>query len=205
MLLESQLIIERCPHCNVAKPNMSEVWRDRTTDYADRNSRSWSVYHCKTCGGLILAWAWQPSGKIMDSYPSVKGVDSAVPPRARDYLQQAIDSLNAPAGAVMLAASSVDAMLKEKGYSDGNLNSRINKASADHLITDDMAQWAHEVRLDANDQRHADPAASLPTPADAKRCIDFTEALGMFLFVLPAMVTRGLGEAKIKPDTQDAQ
>lgn len=104
-------------------------------------------------------------------------------------------SINAPAGAVMLAASAVDAMLKEKKYLEGSLYSRIEKAAADHLITQDMANWAHEVRLDANDQRHADEARSLPTQADAKRAIDFAAALGTFLYVLPARVRRGLTEA----------
>ncbi len=104
---------------------------------------------------------------------------------------QAIDSLHAPAGAVMLAASSVDAMLKAKGYKDGSLNDRIRKAAADHLITAEMAEWAHEVRLDSNEQRHADEDAPFPSESDARRTVEFTKALGEFLFVLPARVTRG--------------
>jgi hypothetical protein len=42
-------------------------------------------------------------------------VDPAIPNVAGAYLQQALQSLQAPAGAVMLAASAIDAMLKEKG------------------------------------------------------------------------------------------
>jgi len=61
-----------------------------------------------------------------------------------------------------------------------------------------MAQWAHDIRLDANDQRHADEAASLPTDADTKKCVDFAMALAQFLFVLPARVQRGLAEAEEK-------
>ena len=91
----------------------------------------------------------------------------------------------------MLAASSIDAMLKDKGYKDGNLNSRIKLAAEDNLITEEMAAWAHDVRLDANDQRHADEGASLPTPAEAEKTIEFASALAQFLYVLPAMVTRG--------------
>lgn len=45
-------------------------------------------------------------------------------------------------------------------------------------------------RLDANDQRHADQAASMPNAADAKRSTDFALALGQFLFVLPARISR---------------
>jgi hypothetical protein len=54
-----------------------------------------------------------------------------------------------------------------------------------------MAEWAHEIRLDANDQRHSDEGAALPDQSDAQRVIDFTLALAEFLFVLPARVARG--------------
>ena len=95
----------------------------------------------------------------------------------------------------MLAASSVDSMLKIKGYKENSLYSRIEQAAKDHLITVDMAKWAHDVRLDANDQRHADDNASLPSVEDAKRCVDFAQALAQFIFVLPARVQRGIAEA----------
>lgn len=95
----------------------------------------------------------------------------------------------------MLAASAVDSMLKLRGYSEGSLYARIEKAIENHLLTQEMGQWAHAVRLDANDQRHADEAAALPTEADAKRVIDFAEALAEILFVLPSRVARGLQPA----------
>jgi hypothetical protein len=59
-----------------------------------------------------------------------------------------------------------------------------------------MAQWAHDIRLDANDQRHADENALLPTIDDAKRVIEFAIALAQFIFVLPARVQRGIQSAK---------
>lgn len=96
----------------------------------------------------------------------------------------------------MLAASAVDSMLKIKGYTEGSLYTRIEKAAGDHLITKEMATWAHEVRLDANDQRHVDEAATLPTTEDATRVVDFALALAQFLFVLPAKVQRGIDSAR---------
>ena len=95
----------------------------------------------------------------------------------------------------MLAASAVDSMLKLKSYKEGNLYARIELAAKEHLITADMAKWAHDVRLDANDQRHADDSAPLPSVEDAKRCVDFAQALAQFIFVLPARVQRGIAEA----------
>jgi hypothetical protein len=118
-------------------------------------------------------------------------VAEEIPDRARDYLKQALASRKAPAGAIMLTASAVDSMLKDKGYKEGSLYKRIDQAATDHLITAEMAMWAHEVRLDANEQRHVDEDLPMPTQADADKSIEFATALGQFLYVLPAMVTRG--------------
>jgi hypothetical protein len=74
-----------------------------------------------------------------------------------------MESLGQPVGSVMLSTSAIDAMLKVEGYTEGTLYARIDKAAEDHVITDDMVKWAHQVRLDANDQRHADEGAGLPT------------------------------------------
>jgi hypothetical protein len=118
--------------------------------------------------------------EVTQVFPDYRKVDDELPSDAKAYLEQAISSIHAPAGAVMLAASCVDAMLKEKGHLDGSLNSRIEQAAMDHLIMANMAAWAHEVRLDANDQRHADLNASLPSKEDAERIVDFASALANF-------------------------
>jgi hypothetical protein len=128
---------------------------------------------------------------INEMWPTPQTVAEEVPVRARTFLSQAIASLHAPAGAVMLTASAVDAMLRDKGLTDGTLNSRIDAAARSHLITDEMAAWAHEIRLDANDQRHADEEADLPDSANATKAIEFANALAQFLYVLPARVERG--------------
>ena len=188
-----QLIaLERCPHCNIARPSLRLVWHGATTDHAGKDPWFWGTYKCDSCGRVTLAGAKGGQGdEIVKIWPSQTTVADAIPARAREYLQQAISSISAPAGAVMLTASAVDAMLKDKNYKEGSLNTRIDKAAADHLITAEMAAWAHEIRLDANDQRHADEAAPLPETADAQRAIEFANALAQFLYVLPARVERG--------------
>jgi hypothetical protein len=140
---------------------------------------------------LTAASAKVNNSDISNIWPSPFSVSDTLPVRAREFLTQAAASLHAPAGAVMLTASAVDAMLKDKGFKDGSLNSRIDAAATAHLITDEMAAWAHEIRLDANDQRHADEAAALPEAADAAKGIEFANALAQFLYVLPARVERG--------------
>ncbi len=195
----NQLDLPRCPHCSVAKPRLDRVFGSQeSVSVSGANKRWWSAYRCITCGGQILCASSQgQDGIVTEMYPSAQIADQVIPNPARSYLQQSIDSLHAPAGAVMLAASAVDSMLKVKGLKEGSLYSRIDRAASDHLITTEMAQWAHEVRLDANDQRHADDAEPLPGEDEARKCINFALALADFLFVLPAKVERG----RTKPTT----
>ncbi|RZK33825.1 MAG: DUF4145 domain-containing protein [Hymenobacter sp.] len=205
--LVQHLSLTRCPHCQIDNPNLSAVNSSfNTNDYLGANTRTWQSYRCTRCGGGVLA-----GGKFTGSlvaateiYPKPTQVDENLPRIAKEYLTQAVNSLHAPAGSVMLCASSIDAMLKAKGYDDPkqSLYKRIEKASDDHLITEGMREWAHEIRLDANDQRHADQGAELPTTADAQRSIEFAQALGQFLFVLPARVAQGRAAAQSTSTTQ---
>ena len=198
MLLSPTLDLTRCPHCAVAAPNVNYIHEAHTDSSNKSNARSWRIYCCRTCGGLITASARNINGTILQIFPELDEVDTSIPEKARQLLSQAIQSQHAPAGAVMLCASAVDAMLKDKKLIEGSLYKRIDKAASDHLITAEMATWAHQIRLEANDQRHADEHAKLPGDSDAKKCIEFAKALGRFLFELPAMVTRGLQDTKPK-------
>jgi Domain of unknown function (DUF4145) len=185
------LALDRCPRCGIAKPLLNVLWMGDTT------IGHWRTYVCTACDGVVLAMARRTNGEMLECLPSTKTVSQHVPERARQFLRQAQESLGQPDGALMLCASGLDAMLKQKGLKDGSLYKRIDEAAKTHLITD-MAKWAHQVRLDANEPRHADEEAALPTQEDAQRCLTFALALAEVLFVLPARVTRGIEETKDK-------
>lgn len=191
-ILSQNLVLSRCPHCQIASPNLNCQHYLETNDHAHQRLRKWCIYVCGSCGGVVTAWAQNPNQGIGAYYPTAQTIDGEIPPKPRAFLQQALESLHAPAGAVMLAASAVDSMLKLKGYAEGTLYARIEKAATEHVITTDMARWAHEVRLDANDQRHADTEAALPTANDAQRVIDFAVAIAEIMFVLPTRVQKGI-------------
>jgi len=191
-LLQNMLNLDRCPHCSVSKPTLEKIHEVVTDNHATSNQRYWRIYKCNFCGGLVTASSKEYNHKVEEIFPEAKSVDNAIPERAREYLKQSMES--SPAGAVMLAASAVDSMLKQKEYKEGNLYDRIEQAVKDHLITEEMAKWAHDVRLDVNDQGHADEEAPLPDEADAKRAIEFVKALAQLLFVLPDRIQRGLAK-----------
>jgi hypothetical protein len=195
--LEPTLKLNRCPYCSVDNPNLIVLHADfSTTNDTKRNQRIWNNYLCVRCGGVVLAYCTPQSRLVVNIYPVPETVNEILPPKVKTYLQQAIDSVFAPSGSVMLSASAVDAMLKEKGYAEGSLYTRIQNAVTAGLLTPEMGTWAHQVRLDANDQRHSDVGAELPTTEDAKKSIVFVQTLAEFLFVLPSKVTRGIEESR---------
>jgi hypothetical protein len=105
------------------------------------------------------------------------------------------ETLHAPDAAAVMAGSAVDAMLKAHGLEAGSLYARIDEALTKNLLTQGMADWAHNVRLGSNRPRHADKDKPHVSPNEAKQSVEFAEALGNFLFVLTARVNRGLKAA----------
>jgi hypothetical protein len=100
-----------------------------------------------------------------------------------------------------MAGSAVDGMLKANSLVDGTLYARIDEALKRNLLTQGMADWAHEVRLGSNRPRHADKDKPNVSPAEAKQSVEFAEALGNFLFVLNAKIKRGIAAAKSSEQT----
>ena len=131
-------------------------------------------------------------------FPDAKAVEEELPETARKYLEQAHRTLgDAPDAAAMVASSGVDAMLKDKGFDDRkkSLHARIDQAVASGLLTKAMGEWAHKVRLDSNDPRHADDNNPHVSPEKARVVVEFVEALGYFLYVLPSRVAKGISDA----------
>jgi hypothetical protein len=191
------LKLRTCPHCGIAWPLILPIApTPQCRSTPEGNQRLWGVYVCSTCAGIIAAEAPKIGAKIVNLIPAIKDFSEEIPALAREFLRQAYESLHAPAGAIMLSASAIDAMLKIKNFTEGNLKNRIDQAVSDNLLTKAMGEWAHHVRLNANDQRHADINAGLPTEIQARQSVEFAEALAEILFVLPARVSRGIEKAK---------
>jgi hypothetical protein len=134
--------------------------------------------------------------------PRPREVAAELPETACRYLKQAHDTLHAPDAAVVMAAACVDAMLKDRGYTEGSLYSRIDRAVIEHVLTEDMGKWAHAVRLEANRTRHADSEEPHASAEQAVQAVEFAEALGEFVYVLSARVRTGLTKAESKPAAQ---
>lgn len=209
LIIQSQLNgTGRCPHCNVADPLLTQIWSSFVKNTNDMTGRAYALYQCSRCNRVTMAEglrvptdqngspAHRHYVKIDALYPAPSLIDPSLPADARRYLKQAVETLHAPDASIVMAASAVDAMLKAKGYTTGNLYPRIGQAVADHVLTDGMAQWAHKVRLEANAVRHADAENTEPSMEDAKQVLQFASALGDFLFVFTARVADGIQSAE---------
>ena len=198
--LEDQLALDKCPNCNVDKPSLNlEADQFNTANWEGKDKRVWGIYACKRCGGVVSAYAHAEDWDIVDYFPKTDEVHTCIPETARHYLQEAIDTKHSPSASIMAASSSVDSMLVEKGFDQKNLFDKIKAAQEANLITKGMKQWAHQVRLNANDERHPKGKTDFPSSDDAQSTIEFTLALAEFLFVLPYKVEEGL-KAKDGPE-----
>jgi hypothetical protein len=191
--------LARCPHCNVANPNLMRVWgsQGKTVRRDGGLQKWWGAFGCASCGSIVVAKGDHAGAEFIidEIFPRPKSAHEDVPEPARTFLQQAYDTLHAPDAAAVMAGSAVDAMLKAQGLVDGSVYQRIDQALAKNILTEGMAKWAHTVRLGANRPRHSDEKKPHVMPDEARQSVDFAEALGNFLFVLSARVNRGLKKA----------
>ena len=167
---------------------------------------------CSNCKGIVVAKSHMATGesgpfyRVLETFPSAPAVEEEVPEPARNYLEQAHRTLgDAPDAAAMVASSSVDAMLKNKGFDNSkkSLHDRIDQAVESRLLTEDMGKWAHHVRFVSNNPRHADDQDPHVSPEQARIVVDFADALGEFLFVLPSRAEKAISDAR-EPDGEDS-
>lgn len=201
-VMGKQLDVARCPHCSIANPRLYHVWGTNDGEGTPRSDgeslKAWALYLCSSCGSCVTARSHtNRQNQFADEiFPSPKQAHGDIPDVARAFLQQAFEVLHAPDAAAVMAGSAVDAMLKDKGYVEGSLYTRIDEAKEAALLTQGMADWAHSVRLGSNRPRHADAERPHVSYEEARQSVEFAEALGNFMFVLTAKIQRGIEAAE---------
>lgn len=202
---------DRCPICGVAKPLLQ--FKNKLPYYAntieDTHWLAWYVYQCSKCGGPVSVQVTGPRQYVGDAtkphfahvnptlqfIPENQELSEVIPTQVRRFLSQAINSLFAPDGAAMLANSAVDATLKARGLKGGSVYKRLGEAVSQGLITNEMREWADDIRIESNNPRHADDASEPISVERAKLIVEFAKALADILFVLPAKAKAQANEA----------
>jgi hypothetical protein len=93
--------------------------------------------------------------------------------------------------AVMMFRRAIDVGTKvfEPAIDVHNLGKRIDKLADNGLITRDLKEWAHKIRLEGNEAVHDLPK---PTKEQTEELQLFTELVLTYLFTLPAKVKANL-------------
>lgn len=116
-----------------------------------------------------------------------------VPPAAAAAFAEGVDNLNDGrfTSAIMMFRRALDVGLKEfpSEIDAWKLEKRIDKLADAGLITKDLQQWAHKIRLEGNEAVHE---LDNPTKEQAGELRLFTELVLIYLFTLPARVKANL-------------
>ena len=129
--------------------------------------------------------------RILDIFPSPldTGAPTHTPDNVARFYEQGMDNLarNWDAAGTMFRKT-LESGLKAR-FPDLNgslsLSRRIREAADRHELTPDLADWAHQIRLDGNNAVHEEQPFSRK---EAERLKTFTELVLQYLFTLPGML-----------------
>jgi hypothetical protein len=200
------IMVSDCPHCGVASMAFTVQG-----DYPFRHQESNRVVtgSCNACSKPLSVLlhhqgysTWSPakiqgdllSGtpfEINDMWPApepVKAPDSVPDQIARGYVEAA-ESRQRKAWNAACAGYRRTMELALKAFAPDveawKLEKRIDKLAAEHRITLDMQDWAHELRLDGNEALHGTDDA---TEEIADQMHHLAHFLLVYLYQLPAQI-----------------
>ncbi|MDH5449058.1 MAG: DUF4145 domain-containing protein [Candidatus Bathyarchaeota archaeon] len=168
-----------CPYCHV----------NSTIDLRT-HADGFNIYQCDNCSGLMLLI--EKGREVVDQYPKrIPMVDKSVPPEiSRDYTE-AIKCFNVGAnrGCVVMCRRALQSSVIERGARKGRLVDQIDELYGNQIITKDIRDWAHEIRLTGNIGAHPDDDGLEDIqPDNAEELLKFMEEYLNYVYIMPAKV-----------------
>jgi hypothetical protein len=141
----------------------------------------------QTIGGEKVA-----SEKIKDYYPKrMPKLEDSIPKNvADDYLESIrCFDIEANKASASMCRRALQSSVIDKGAKKGRLADQIDELFEKEVITKDIKDWAHEIRLTGNVGAHPDEdGLQSVKPEEANELIDFMEQYLNYVYVLPAKV-----------------
>ena len=148
----------------------------------------------------VLGPARRRPAEIAPSFPDV-GAPTHTPEKAAEFYRQGMENLPGnPDAAGAMFRKTLEVALKEKFPDRGKMSlvKRIAAAAKAGDLTPDLADWAHQIRIDGNDAAH-----DVITVGQAKDMQVFTELVLRYLFELPGMLKEA--QQRISKDKDNAR
>jgi hypothetical protein len=187
-----------CPHCNT-KSNFT----NKTSQQGffgspeNRNLVAFDIEQCQNCNGLVLIHKRFKENNAREEvlmYPAVSPFldESIYKPAAMDYLEgMRCFFINANKAASTMFRRSLQQIMIDKSASGKRLIDQINDLRNKRIITDDLADWANEIRFLGNDGAHpADDGLDEISPDEISQIIEFINGLFQYIYVMPAKVAQ---------------
>ena len=187
-----------CPHCKVVA-TFTRKWSDSNASRDGDIDPDNPLRFCDTCDncenpvcGMYSAgstleeppWVW-PEVIPRKAYPDVPNAIAGAALEAH----QALDA-RAPRASVVMARATVESTAKDKGITQGNLESKIDHLAASGHISGAMKEAAHEIRLAGNEVAHSDILNEPISVEDAAEIVELMDAILERAYQEPAKVAR---------------
>lgn len=154
----------------------------------------YAVEECNNCQQHFLTIRLKNQyGQILKSYPEdlPKTVNSLISDSVKKDFEEALlcQSVGAYRGAAVLARRAVQLICLDKGAKKGEkLRKQIEELFDNNIITQDIKDWADEVRYIGNDAAH--PNKEEVNEEDSEDILELLESLCDVLYVAPARAAK---------------
>ena len=188
-----------CPFCR-EQGNFSLAFHGEKKKPNSSKKLNFDVYQCQNCMGYVhVLWSTGESfGAGLYSYrflpwplDAKRKPSENWPDGMHRFWIQAHDSLvreNYDA-AIVIARSALLFVVRDKGAKGKTLFDQIDDLANRGVLHPMMKDWAHEVRLLANDSAHPDaPIPAHVKPEDAKDILNFLDLILLYLYDLPKQI-----------------
>jgi hypothetical protein len=182
-----------CPFC-LQNGNFAKTHHEERTN-ANGKTLNYDILRCENCGNLTMAfwavgdgglhdWKTVPWPLRYDRHPESwpKDVGRFWIQAKQSQLAKSLDS------AAVMARSALQLALRHAGAKGQTLFKDIDQLSENGALPPLMKDWAHEVRLLANDSAHPEPGDLPPTSKDVEDILRFLGFMLEYLFELPSRI-----------------
>lgn len=98
-------------------------------------------------------------------------------------------SINQNRAAVLMARTTLEATAKQHGITEGKLFNKIEKMAEQNIITDQLKEEAHEIRMLGNDMAHGDLGTPV-TEDDAADILGFLDTVLDYVYQQPMAIQK---------------
>ncbi len=157
-------------------------------DYSEMSDLVYEIGECNSCPQHFLVK--RVNNKIEQIYPASlpKPVDPRIPEVIKKDLEEAYAcfAANAYRATGMMARRAVELLCIDKKAPEGSLIKKIDWLLEQQIITKDLRDWAHEIRLTGNEAAHPPKTIKEENPIsenDAKDILELLESLVNALYI----------------------